>query len=122
MSEKSPAFESPSFVEAEAEAAGDADPAEGPGEPEDTEREATGEAGISQAVLEHIARSLVDEPDAVEIVVSEGRSGPAFSLRVAPSDMGRVIGKRGRIAQAMRTVVRAAAAREGTEASVDIVD
>jgi predicted RNA-binding protein YlqC (UPF0109 family) len=78
--------------------------------------------GLARAVLEHIARSIVDEPDAVEIDVSEGRSGVRLSLRVAPSDMGRVIGRRGRVAQALRVLVRAAAAREGTDAVVDIVD
>ena len=78
--------------------------------------------GRSQAVLEHIVRSLVDEPGAVEIDRRNGRGGPTLSLRVAPGDMGRVIGKRGRIAQALRVVVRAAGARDGSEASVDIVD
>ena len=76
----------------------------------------------ASAVLEHIARSLVDDPDAVEVTAGEGRGGLMLSLRVAPGDMGRVIGKRGRIAQALRAVVRAAGARDGTEASVDIVD
>ena len=78
--------------------------------------------GAARAVLEHVARSIVDEPDSVVVEVGEGRSGVKLSLRVAPSDMGRIIGKRGRVAQALRTVVRAAAASEGTDASVDIVD
>jgi hypothetical protein len=78
--------------------------------------------GMAAAVLEHLARSIVDDPDSVVIDVSEGRSGIRISLHVAASDMGRVIGKRGRVAQAIRTLVRAAAAREGTEAVVDIVD
>ena len=78
--------------------------------------------GTARAVLEHVARSIVDEPDAVEIDVSEGRSGVRLSLHVSPNDMGRVIGRRGRVAQAMRVLVRAAAAREGTDAIVDIVD
>ncbi len=78
--------------------------------------------GMARAVLEHVARSIVDEPDAVVIDVSEGRGGIKLSLHVAPSDMGRVIGRRGRVAQAIRILVRAAAAREGTDAVVDIVD
>ncbi len=78
--------------------------------------------GSARAVLDHIARSLVDDPDAVLIDVNEGRNGLRLSLRVAPSDMGRVIGKRGRTAQAIRTVVRAAASHDGTDALVDIVD
>lgn len=78
--------------------------------------------GAARAVLEHVARSIVDEPEAVVVEVGEGRSGVKLSLHVAPSDMGRIIGKRGRVAQAMRALVRAAAASEGTDASVDIVD
>lgn len=78
--------------------------------------------GAARAVLEHVARSIVDEPDAVAVEVSERRGRVDLSLHVAPSDMGRIIGKRGRVAQALRTIVRAAAASEGTDASVDIVD
>lgn len=80
------------------------------------------EGGAARAVLEHIARSIVDEPDAVVVEVAPARSGVKLSLHVAPGDMGRIIGRRGRVAQALRTVVRAAAASEGGEAVVDIVD
>jgi predicted RNA-binding protein YlqC (UPF0109 family) len=76
----------------------------------------------SKQVLEYLARAIVDEPDAVEVDVSERRGGVMLSLHVAPDDMGKVIGRRGRVAQAIRTVVRAAGASEGIEASVDIVD
>ena len=75
----------------------------------------------ARAVLEYLVESLVDDPDAVEVDVDEGRT-IALRVRVAPDDMGRVIGRRGRTAQAIRTVVRAAAAREGLDAHVDIVD
>jgi predicted RNA-binding protein YlqC (UPF0109 family) len=78
--------------------------------------------GAARAVLEHVARSIVDDPDAVLVDIGEGRSGVRLSLHVAPSDMGRIIGKRGRVAQALRAVVRAAAAGEGLDATVDIVD
>ena len=78
--------------------------------------------GAALAVLAHVATSLVDDEDSVRIEVAEGRSGLKLSLHVAPPDMGRVIGRRGRTAQAIRTLVRAAAASEGTDASVDIVD
>ncbi len=78
--------------------------------------------GAAKAVLEHVARMLVDDPDSVIVDVSEGRSGWRFSVHVAQGDMGRLIGRKGRTAQAIRTLVRAAAASEGTEASVDIVD
>ena len=76
----------------------------------------------SKQVLEYLAKAIVDEPDAVEVEISERRGGVMLSLHVAPDDMGKVIGRRGRVAQAIRTVVRAAGASEGIEASVDIVD
>lgn len=78
--------------------------------------------GTAKAVLEHIARSMVEDPDSVVIEVSPARAGTKLSLHVAPSDMGRVIGRRGRVAQAMRSVVRAAAAKDGSDATIDIVD
>lgn len=78
--------------------------------------------GTARAVLEHVARSIVEDPDAVFIDSAPGRSGTRFELHVAPGDMGRIIGKRGRVAQALRALVRAAAAKDGTDASVDIVD
>ena len=76
----------------------------------------------AKAVLEHVTRTLVDDPDSVVVDVSEGRTGLRFSVHVAQGDMGRLIGRKGRTAQAIRTLVRAAAASDGTEASVDIVD
>lgn len=80
------------------------------------------DGGTAVAVLDHLARSIVEEPDAVVIETSASRGSTRLSLHVAPGDMGRVIGKRGRVAQAIRTVVRAAAARDGEDATVDIVD
>jgi predicted RNA-binding protein YlqC (UPF0109 family) len=80
------------------------------------------DGGAAQAVLEHIARSIVDEPDAVRVEVSSQRGGVRLDLHVASSDMGRIIGRRGRVAQALRSLVRAAGAKDGTDASVDIVD
>jgi hypothetical protein len=78
--------------------------------------------GLSKSVLEYVAKAIVDEPDAVEVDVDEGRRGVDLSLHVSPDDMGKVIGKRGRVAQAIRAVVRAAGAAEGVETRVDIVD
>ena len=80
--------------------------------------------GIPKAVLEYAARSIVDDPEAVVVEVDEGRRGSSVMLRlhVAPDDMGKVIGRRGHVAQALRTLVRAAGAREGIDANVDIVD
>jgi predicted RNA-binding protein YlqC (UPF0109 family) len=77
---------------------------------------------IPRDVLEYLAKSIVDDAESVVVEVDEGRGSVSLRLNVSPSDMGRVIGRRGRTAQAIRTVVRAAAAREGVEAHVDIVD
>ena len=78
---------------------------------------------IPRNVLEYLAVSVVDDPDAVVVEATEGRGrGVNLELHVAPSDMGRVIGRRGRVVQAIRTVVRAAAAREGVDARVDVVE
>ena len=95
----------------EAEDLGDADL-------EDGNRRA---APTARAVLDHLVAALVDDPDAVVIDVDEGRV-VALRVSVAPEDMGRVIGRRGRIANAIRTVVRAAAVRDGVEVDVDFVD
>jgi uncharacterized protein len=80
------------------------------------------DGGIALSVLEHIARSIVDDPDAVVVDTSAQRGGVRLDLHVASTDMGRIIGRRGRVAQALRSVVRAAAAKDGTDATVDIVD
>ena len=80
------------------------------------------EVPTAQAVLEHLVGALVEDPEAVRIEVSQGRSLPRLTVRVGPTDMGRVIGKRGRVAQAIRTVVRAAAARDGTDVEVEFED
>ena len=75
-----------------------------------------------RAVLEYLAKSIVDDEESVVVEAEESRGGLTLRLHVAPDDMGRVIGRRGRVAQAIRTVVRAAGAREGVDAEVDIVD
>jgi uncharacterized protein len=78
---------------------------------------------MAKAVLDYLARNIVDDPDRVVIEMDEGRRGDVrLSLHVAPDDMGKVIGRRGRTAQAIRAVVRAAGARESAEVVVDIVD
>lgn len=73
-------------------------------------------------LIEYIVRSLVDDPE--QVVVTPARRGPAlhFQLRVAKADMGRVIGKRGRVANAMRLLLNVAAAQEGKRATLDIED
>ena len=80
------------------------------------------EVPTARAVLEHLVGSLVEDRDAVRIELSQGRSVPRMTVRVGRSDMGRVIGKRGRVAQAIRTVVRAAAARDGSDVEVEFED
>ena len=80
------------------------------------------DADTPERVLTYIASNLVDDQEAVEIDADHGDGRVDLRLSVGGEDMGRVIGRRGRNAQAIRTVVRAAGARAGLEASVDIVD
>ena len=80
------------------------------------------DGGTPLTVLTYLARSLSNEPDSVVIDTEERRNGVRLSLHVAPEDMGRVIGRRGRTAQAIRTLVNVAGAKDGVQASVDIVD
>jgi uncharacterized protein len=144
MSDITPAFESPSFSNEEEEddefeddlvdeLDDDADEVDDEDEvEEEVEVVAASESsslepnrldgGAAKAVAEHVARSIVDDPDMVVVDVASDRAGVRLSLHVAPGDMGRIIGKRGRVAQALRSLVRAAAAKDGTDASVDIVD
>lgn len=73
-----------------------------------------------KGLLEVIAKSLVDNPDEVVVTEKETEKGLVLELKVAPSDMGKVIGKHGRIAKAIRSVVKAAASRENKQVSVEI--
>lgn len=79
-------------------------------------------APTATAVLTHVVRSIVDDPDAVRVDGARGRSKVRLEVTVGPGDLGRVIGRRGRTAQSIRTVVRAAATRDGVEVDVDFVD
>lgn len=79
-----------------------------------------GEGGL-KGVLEYIARSLVDDPDAVRIVEVEGGDTLILKLTVGPDDVGKIIGRRGRMARAIRDVVRAAGTKSGVTATVEIV-
>ena len=69
-----------------------------------------------------LAKSLVDQPDAVQVMETEGPEAIILELSVAQEDMGKVIGKQGRIAKALRTVVKAASSKESKKVIVDIVD
>jgi predicted RNA-binding protein YlqC (UPF0109 family) len=80
------------------------------------------DGGTSLSVLTYLAKSLSNDPEAVVIETEERRGGMRLNLHVAPEDMGRVIGRRGRTAQAIRTLVNVAGAKDGVQASVDIVD
>lgn len=72
-------------------------------------------------VLELIAKALVEHPEAVSVTEIEGDNSVTLELRVAEGDMGKVIGKQGKIAKAIRTVVKAAASMEDKHVTVDIV-
>ena len=74
-----------------------------------------------KGLLEVIAKSLVDNPDEVVVTEKETEKGLVLELKVAPSDMGKVIGKQGRIAKAIRTLVKAAAIKAGERVTVEIV-
>jgi predicted RNA-binding protein YlqC (UPF0109 family) len=73
------------------------------------------------SLVEYIARNLVDDPDSVKVVTKQGEDSVIIELTVAKDDMGKVIGKQGRIAKAIRTVVRAASVKSETKFTVDIV-
>lgn len=73
-------------------------------------------------LLETLARALVDKPDEVEVSVVEGEKSVILQLKVAPDDVGKVIGKQGRIAKALRTIVKASSVKEGKKAVVEIID
>jgi uncharacterized protein len=78
---------------------------------------------MTNDVLEYIAKALVDHPDDVSITEAEDEDGETvLELRVHPDDMGKIIGKRGRTAKAIRTMVKAAATRDGSSAAVEIVE
>ena len=73
-------------------------------------------------LLEDLARRLVDEPDAVRVEQVDEEGALVLRLHVAEADRGKVIGRQGRIARALRTIVRAGAAREGRRVQLEIVD
>jgi predicted RNA-binding protein YlqC (UPF0109 family) len=79
-------------------------------------------AATARDVCEYLVKAVVEDPDGVEVDVAERGRGTTIEVRVTQGDMGRVIGKRGRIAQSIRTVVRAAAVRDGASVDVDFVE
>ncbi|MFM2105540.1 MAG: hypothetical protein RL338_572 [Chloroflexota bacterium] len=75
----------------------------------------------AKELIEYVARSLVDDPDAVSVEVVEDPEGTVLELHVAEDDMGKVIGKNGSVAKAMRTLLKVMAARDGQYVSLEIV-
>ena len=74
-----------------------------------------------KAFLEYVARSLVDDPDAVVVEVSEEEDEVTLTLKVGEGDMGRIIGRDGRIANAIRSLLRVMGARDGRHVELEIV-
>ena len=75
----------------------------------------------AQSLVEYVAKSLVDEPDAVTVKVIDDSEGRVIELHVAETDMGKVIGRNGSVAKALRTLLKVVAAREGESISLEIV-
>jgi predicted RNA-binding protein YlqC (UPF0109 family) len=77
---------------------------------------------MEKDLIDYIAKSLVDDPSAVSVNETEGDRGTVLELRVAQGDIGKVIGKYGRIAKALRTVLSASANKDGKHYSLEILD
>lgn len=78
--------------------------------------------GRTRAVVEHVARSIVDDADAVRVDTQEGADRISLMIHAAPDDMGRLIGRRGRVIQAIRQVARATGSLEDVQVEVDVAD
>jgi predicted RNA-binding protein YlqC (UPF0109 family) len=77
---------------------------------------------VEKDLVEYIVKSLVDDPASVELTVIEGEKSTMLELKVAPNDIGKIIGRHGRIAKAIRTVLQAASARGGKRTVLEILD
>ena len=80
-----------------------------------------GEVCPVRAVIEVVVRALVDHPNAVKVTETARRGMSVLELRTAPGDMGKIIGRQGRVAQAMRALLRVAAVKEDTRAILEVV-
>jgi predicted RNA-binding protein YlqC (UPF0109 family) len=79
-------------------------------------------ARTAASVLEHVVRSIVDQPEEVSVEVTEDGERTRLDVRVGDGDLGRVIGRRGRTAASIRTVTRAAASKDGVEVDIEFLD
>ncbi|TVQ26905.1 MAG: KH domain-containing protein [Spirochaetaceae bacterium] len=77
---------------------------------------------MEKELVSYVAKSLVDNPDGVEVNVIEGEKSTIIELRVAEGDVGKVIGKQGRIAKALRTILSAASTKSGKRVVLEILD
>ncbi len=77
---------------------------------------------MEKDLVVYIAKSLVDDPDGVEVNIVEGEKSTILELRVSQEDIGKVIGKHGRIAKAMRTIISASATKTGKRIVLEILD
>ncbi|HOV38128.1 MAG TPA: KH domain-containing protein [Spirochaetales bacterium] len=77
---------------------------------------------MEKELVEYIAKAIVDEPDQVEVNIIEGEKSTILELKVSQNDIGKVIGKHGRIAKAVRTILSAAATKTGKRVVLEILD
>lgn len=89
---------------------------------DDSSSESGDPGATAKAVLEYVVSALVEDEQAVRVDIDDSRRTLQLEVRVGPDDMGRVIGRRGRVANAIRTLTRAAAARDGVDIDVEFVD
>jgi uncharacterized protein len=80
------------------------------------------ETDVEKELVDYVARALVDDPEDVEVNLIEGEKSTILELRVSQNDIGKVIGKHGRIAKAMRTILSAAATKTGKRVVLEILD
>ena len=90
----------------------------------DTDTEVASDEQLDRAVavVAHLARSLVDEPDEIKVSVDHDQARTRINVAAAPGEIGRLIGKRGRTAMAIRAVGRAAAAKDGVDVDIEFLD
>lgn len=77
---------------------------------------------MEKELIEHIAKSMVENPDAVKVNIIDGEKSTILELSVSEGDLGKVIGKRGRIAKSIRTILQAASAKSGRHVVLEILD